>query len=90
MNNKAVNTRPLHLWVITIVVLFFFSIGAYDFINIALKNMNYLTAMYSKLGVEYFVNYPLPLLVLFGLNFASGLFGIVIALFNKRLAMKSV
>lgn len=88
--NKKPNIRPFHLWIVTIVALFFFSIGAYDFVNIASKNISYLTSMYSTSGVEYFMNYPVPLLVLFGINIICGILGIIIALFNRRLAKKLV
>lgn len=85
---KKSNSRPWHLWLVTIIALLFFNIGAFDFINIATQNMDYLTNLYSSLGVEYFTNYPLPLLILFGINIVSGIAGIISALFNKRLAMK--
>jgi hypothetical protein len=82
--------RPWHLWIITIVALLLFSIGAYDFINIASQNMNYLSNQYSAEGVLYFTNYPLLLLFLFGINVFSGFIGIFIALFNKVWAKRLI
>jgi hypothetical protein len=87
---KKNKKRPWHLWLITIFALLFFSIGAYDFINIAMQNINYLTSQYSLIGVEYFTNYPLPLLCLFGINIITGIVGIVIALINKNWAMRLI
>lgn len=80
--------RPWHLWVITLVALFFYAIGGYDFINIALKNEKYLSGMYTPEGVAYFLGYPPPLLFLFGLNIAAGLCGILLALFRPRFSCK--
>lgn len=90
MNTNKIKNRPWHLWLITVISLLFFSIGAYDFVNIAMQNMNYLTMQYSPLGVEYFTNYPLALLCLFGINILTGILGIIIALFNKRCAMNLI
>lgn len=77
---------PWHLWVVTPVALFFYVIGGYDFINITLKNKEYLSGMYTPEGVAYFLNYPLPLLLLFGLNITAGLCGILLALFRPGLS----
>jgi hypothetical protein len=90
VSKKKTNCRPWHLWLITIIALLFFSIGTYDFINIAMQNMNYLASQYSPIGVEYFTNYPLPLLCLFGINILTGIAGIVIAFFNKLWAMRLI
>lgn len=68
------------------MALFFYAIGSYDFINIALQNEEYLSGMYTQEGVTYFLNYPLPLLLLFGLNVAAGLSGILLALFQPKIA----
>lgn len=84
MKNKSYR-RPWHLWAVTFVALFFYAIGSYDFINIALKNEEYLSGMYTQEGVAYFLNYPLPLLLLFGLNVAAGLSGILLALFRPKI-----
>ena len=65
---------------------FFYAIGGYDFINITLKNEEYLSGMYTPEGVAYFLNYPLPLLLLFGLNITAGLCGILLALFRPGLS----
>ena len=78
--------RPWHLCAVTFVALFFYAIGSYDFINIALKNEEYLSGMYTQEGVAYFLNYPMPLLLLFGLNVAAGLSGILLALFRPKIA----
>lgn len=85
MKNQSYR-RPWHLWAVTLVALFFYAIGSYDFINIALKNEEYLSGMYTQEGVAYFLNYPLPLLLLFGLNVAAGLSGILLALFRPKIA----
>lgn len=67
---------------------FFYAIGSYDFINVAIKNEYYLSKMYTPEGVAYFLGYPLPLLFLFGLNIAAGLSGILLALFHPKISWK--
>jgi uncharacterized membrane protein (UPF0136 family) len=90
VNKKITKNRPWHLWLINITALLFFGVGTYDFINIAMQNMNYLTSQYSPTGVEYFTNYPFPLLCLFGFNLLTGVAGIIIALFNTGWASKLI
>lgn len=80
--------RPWHFWCITLIALFFYAIGSYDFINVAIKNEYYLSKMYTPEGVAYFLGYPLPLLFLFGLNIAAGLSGILLALFHPKISWK--
>lgn len=70
--------------------MLFFSIGTYDFINIAIQNMDYLTSQYSAVGVEYFTHYPILLLCLFGFNILTGVAGIVIAHFNTGWASRLI
>lgn len=82
--------RPWHFWCITLIALFFYAIGSYDFINVAIKNEYYLSKMYTPEGVAYFLGYPLPLLFLFGLNIAAGLSGILLALFHPKISWKSL
>lgn len=67
---------------------FFYAIGSYDFINVAIKNEYYLSKMYTPEGVAYFLGYPLPLLFLFSLNIAAGLSGILLALFHPKISWK--
>jgi hypothetical protein len=86
-NNNRNNLRPWHLWVIVIVATFFMLFGLYDFIMVATHNMDYLTDRYTPEGVRYFTNYPLGLLVLFGINVIGGMLASVVALWNKLAAM---
>jgi hypothetical protein len=78
--------RPWHLWVIAIVSVLFLSIGAYDFIGVASHNMAYLTKQYSAAGVEYFTNYPVMLLILFGINVFGTIAAMIIAFWRKKWA----
>ena len=90
MNTNITKNRPWHLWLINSIALIFFSVGAYDFINIATQNMDYLTSQYSPKGVVYFTNYSFSLLCLFGLNVLTGITGIVVALFRLDWASRLI
>lgn len=90
MKKKIIKNRPWHLWLINTIALLFFSVGAYDFINIAIQNINYLTNQYSPIGVAYFTNYPFSLLCLFGFNVFTGVAGIVVSLYRIGLASRLI
>jgi uncharacterized membrane protein (UPF0136 family) len=90
VNKKINKNSPWHLWLINIIAILFFSIGAYDFINIATQNMYYLTSHYSPLGVTYFTNYPNSLLCLFGFNVLTGIAGIILSLFRLDWASRLI
>lgn len=55
-----------------------------------MQNKKYLISQYSALGVQYFTNYPFPLLCLFGFNILTGVTGILIAFFKPGWASRLI
>ena len=87
MSKSQNSKRPWHLWMIVIVAMLLMLVGLYDFVMVATHNMAYLSNRYTAEGVAYFTNYPLYLLVLFGVNVISIIAALVVALWNRRMAM---
>lgn len=83
----TITSRPWHLWVIFIVATLFMSIGLYDFAMVASHNTTYLADRYTDEGVDYFTNYPFPLLILFGINVICAALAPLTGLFNSHRAM---
>ena len=62
------------------------SVGLYDFIMVASHNTSYLVERYSQEGVNYFTNYPLGLLILFGINVIGVMLALIVAFWSRRYA----
>ncbi len=73
-------------------VLFLLSlVGAYDYLMTLIHNLAYFKYLgYSEKQIEYFTNYPVPLVILWTLGVWGTVIGSVLLLFGSRWAILSL
>lgn len=89
MNLKTKKTvkTPWHIWLIAIFFIFIYANGIYDYFMMLGHNMDYYKAKgYGEIVVQYFINYPIPFLILYNINIYCGILAPVLLLFKKKWA----
>lgn len=79
------NSRTWHLWVIGILFLFIYSIGAYDFYMVQISDINYLNSVNTNIhALGYFTDYPFAYQILWVINIIGGLAASLLLLFRSK------
>ncbi len=80
--------RPWHTWMVGVVILFTYSMGAWDFVKTMSADAEYLRASDFAAGAEaYFTDYPTSLMLLFAINVLCALAGGVAMLLRSSWAV---
>lgn len=80
-------TRPWHFWIVVLFVTFMYAMGIYDMPMMLTHNAGYYASHgYGRAVADYFENYPLPLLALWGTNLVTGFLAPLVLVFSARIA----
>lgn len=79
------NKLPWHLFLISLLFIFLYSIGLYDYIQVHNNNVEYMNSLKVKGDiVGYFSNYPLLFTMLWTINVCTGLIAAIMLLFKTK------
>jgi hypothetical protein len=87
-DNQSVKVNlkaPWHLFLVAILFLLIYSIGAYDYIQIQNHNLEYINSIKSKGNlVDYFSNYPAVFNILWTINVFGGIAAALMLLLRTK------
>jgi hypothetical protein len=74
--------------VTSLLILFLYAIGLYDFVMTVARDQNYFSDRGYRLQVlSYFATYPVPLMALWGFHIVTGILAPLVAVFLPRAAL---
>lgn len=87
-STSARTAAPWHVWVVGVLLLGLYAIGAYDYVLTRTRSADYFASQgYRQAQVDYFVDYPVVPLVFWTVNIASGLAAAALLLARSRWAV---
>lgn len=76
---------PWHLWVVGVVFLFLYAVGAYDYMKVLAQDDGYYHDMgYGPAQIEYFTDYPFVPMVFWTANIVAGLAAVILLALRSR------
>lgn len=82
---------PWHLWVVGVVLLLLYAIGAYDYVLTQAQDTAYFESQgYGPQQVDYFTDYPVVPLVFWTVNIVAGVAAAVLLLLRSRWSLAAV
>lgn len=79
---------PVHLWIVALLFLCFYTIGLIDYVMSMTLNQEYFNSLdYTHQHFTYFTDYPILLSIIFGINVIGGTIAAILLFFRNKYAV---